>query len=105
MHELELTIRELIKEFMKNTSAGWLWLFGWLSHYLYLVSKWEKFRLWIFLINWFLAFWLSMVVWDFVPVWAAYRDWIMWLTGFSTFPILALVEKKFPEWIFKKITK
>ncbi len=95
----------VVKDIIKWSSAGWLGLFWGLSHYLFQVSRGEKFRLWMFLINGFLAFWLATVIWDFVPVWAAYRDWIMWLTGFSTFPILALIEKKFPEWIFKKITK
>jgi hypothetical protein len=49
-----------VLDFMKD--YAWTpWVIGglgWLAHYIYQVSKWERFRLFFFLANVFLAGWL-----------------------------------------------
>ena len=90
------------KEAMKIISSpsvqAWItsWI-GWLAHYLYVVSKWEHFKLWIFTINVFLAYWLWTVAFHFYPE----NGWIMAIIGFSSYPTLQILERKGTELVTK----
>jgi len=98
MHE-----KEIVK-WLSDVLATWaVWAFWWIANHLYQISKWEKFRWGMFLINAFLAFWVATIVWDFIPANAAYRDGIIWMSWFSSFPILKLVEQQFPKYILSKM--
>ncbi len=85
--------------------TGGIWLFGGASYYLYLVSKWKQFRFGMFCINLFLAFFIGYVAGRFLPVDGIYRDWMIAISGFCSFPILETIEKNFTKYIFDKITK
>ena len=99
---MEMEIINKIAKTLSNPSfqAGVTSWLGWFAHYLYIVSKWEKFKWTMLVINIFLAFWLWTVVYAFVPD-SAVKGWIMGVLGFSTYPILSIMEKKGLE-IFEK---
>ncbi len=91
---------------IKEAAIQWgVWLFGGSAYYLYLVSKWQKFIFSMFVINLFLAFFIGYVVGQFLPDNTAYRDWLLAISGFTSFPILSLLEKKFAPYIVKFIIK
>lgn len=96
---------ELIKAAGKFIATWAISSFWWISFYLYQVSKWERFRLGSFLINAFLAFWIGTIVWEFIPLDSSYRDWIIGISWFSTFPLLDLLEKRAANFIYNKIDK
>lgn len=79
------------------TSATW-----WVAHYLYMVSKWERFRLVMLVINIFLAFWIWTVIYAFVPD-TAVKWWIIGMAWFSTYPLLWILEKKWASLVDKYI--
>lgn len=66
---------------------------GWFAHYLYVVSKWERFHIYMLLINMLLAFWLWTVIYSFIPD-SSFKGWIVGIAGFSTYPILSILEEK-----------
>jgi hypothetical protein len=89
-------------EWVKEAAVtGWVWLFGWSAYYLYLVSKWQAFLMSRFFINLFLAFFIGYVVWQFLDDQNSYRDWILAISWFASFPILDLFEKKGSHFINK----
>ena len=59
----------------------------------------------MFFINLFLAFFIGYVVGQFLPENTVYRDGLLAISGFSSFPILTLIEKKFAPYIVKFIIK
>lgn len=74
-------------------AAGILSSFGGVSAYLYQNYKQDKpFRITALLINFLLAFFLGNVVGSFIPHSFQYRDGILMIAGFSTWPILGLME-------------
>ena len=74
--------------------TGWVWLFGWSAYYLYLVSKWQKFLMSMFLINLFLAFFIGYIAWQFIGADIAFRDWLLAISWFTSFPLLSILEKQ-----------
>ena len=84
---------EITNKVAEFISTGVIWSFGGASFYLYKVSKWQSFKFWMFLINLILAFFIGYVIGKFLEP-SNYRDGIIAISGFSSFPILELLEKK-----------
>jgi hypothetical protein len=68
------------------------WFWG-IAHYLYVVSKWSSFNLYILFMNIFLAFWIGTVVYWFIPD-NEIKGWLVGIVWFSTYPILSILEAK-----------
>jgi len=85
---------EVIKKVYDIAATTWIWIFGWASYYFYQISKGEKFRTQMFFINLFLASFIAYIVGTFVPIDVFYRDWIVWISAFSSHPILWYLEKR-----------
>lgn len=83
--------------------TGWVWLFGWSAYYLYLVSKWQKFLMSMFLINLFLAFFIGYITGQFIGDDVTFRDWLLAISWFTSFPLLSLLERKWSTLIAKYI--
>lgn len=83
-----------VLKFIKTywSSAGVIWWMGGASHYLYQVSQGRKFNLIMFFINVLLAGWLTNTLAPFIPLDINWRDGIIWMVGFSAYPILRLIE-------------
>lgn len=84
-----LETKDIIEVMGKNASWVWIAWMWWLAHYIYKVSKWDKFSIVRLIINIILAWW----------VWFLGQE--MWLSpafisisGFCTYPILTLIEDK-----------
>lgn len=87
-------------------AAGLLSTFGGISAYLYTTFKrGEAFRFTPFLINVVLAFFLGNVVGSFIPQSFEYRDGILMIAGFSTWPILGLMEVYVEKFAIKYLDK
>ena len=98
---MEMLIKEIEKLIQSPSIHAWItaWLW-WFAHYLYAVSKWEKFQIYMLLINMFLAFWLWTIVYSFIPD-SAFKWGIVGIVGFSTHPILLILEEKGVDFIEK----
>lgn len=84
---------ENVKHAMELATAPALASLWGIAHYLYKVAKGEKFRAGMFVINIALAAFVGVVIGDLFPVGSAYRDAVISISGFSSFPILAFLEK------------
>ena len=73
----------------------------WASYYLYNISRWKKFNFIMFLINIFLAWFVWWIIWWLLPLDFWFRDPVIAMAGFSSFPILSIIENKFPK-LFEK---
>ena len=92
-------IFEILSKFLYT----WLlWVFGALSNYLYILSKWRAFKFWTLIINIVLWFYIWNVIGSFIPEWYEYRDWLLLLWGFMIWNILEIIETKWPI-ILKRI--
>lgn len=98
-----MTEKDLLKSMLDMAATGMIGAFWWIANHFYQISKGEKFRWGLFLINAFLAFWVATIVWEFIPVEAAYRDWAIGISGFSSFPILKTFEQYGSKYITSKI--
>ena len=98
------TFKEVINEWRHIISTWIIWVASWMAYYFYQVNKWEQFKRAKLLITMFLAFWVALIVWNFIPETLAFRDWVIWICSFSTHWILPLIEKAWPK-LFSKITK
>ncbi len=65
---------------------------GGAAHHLLLVFKGERFSIWLFLINLFLAGFAGWLIGEFLPVDTTARDGIIGISGFSAIKILELLE-------------
>lgn len=83
-----------IEWFKEAIATGGIWLFGGSAYYLYLVSKWQKFLMYMFLINLFLAFFIWYITGQFIWPDIEFRDWMVAISWFTSFPVLAILEKK-----------
>ena len=66
---------------------------GGFGHNLYLMRKGRKFTILLFCLNILLAGFVGYVVGKFIPE-GGMRDGILAISGFSSFPILAILEEK-----------
>ena len=69
---------------------------GGLAHYIYGVSKGEKFSLTMFVINIFLAGWLGYIASGILTTDSKLSGAILSVTGFCTYPLLRIIEAKVP---------
>lgn len=88
----------LAKDYMKEyLTAGILGMIGGIANYIYTTYKKDQtFKIYGFLVNALLAFFLGNVIGSFIPANFVYRDGVLLLAGFSTFPILAILETYIP---------
>lgn len=87
-------------------TAGVLSVFGGSAAYVYKSVKEETgFRVGQFLINAFLAFFIGNVVGGFIPKDSTMRDGILMLAGFSTWPILNVMEIYGRKFILNYVSK
>lgn len=95
--ETVIVIKETLTNYIQIMSApSVVWGIGWFAHYIYKVSKGEKFRWSMMIINMILASWLGSLVANYGA-----SPWLISLTGFCTYPILAILEKKGSEIVLK----
>lgn len=88
-----MTEQQLLDKLYDFLAAGLLSAFGGISAYLYTTFRnGESFRIIAFLINIVLAFFLGNVVGNFIPQSFEYRDGILMIAGFSTWPLLGILE-------------
>jgi hypothetical protein len=93
------------REIINNIVYTWgVWGFGWVSYYLYQVSKWKDFQWSLFFINMVLAFFVWYVIWQFLPN-SEYTNWLLAISWFSSYGILQFLEQKWAWLILKNITK
>lgn len=79
----------------------WVASVWWASYYLYNVSRWKSFNFIMFIINIFLAWFVGWTVGGMLPADFGMRDPLIAMAWFSAFPILAIIENKFPK-LFEK---
>jgi len=92
-----------IIEILSNFLYTWLLsVFGAISNYLYVLSKWKAFKWSTLIINVILWFYVWNVIGSFIPEWYEYRDWVLLIWWFIVWNVLEIIEKKWPE-IIKKI--
>lgn len=103
----------LLKDFADRlgelATAGVFASFGGAAQTLYAHARGDKsISFWMFVINIVLAFFVGNVVGGIIPKSFEYRDSILMICGFTTYPILTLLSeygKKFAEKLFKNIDK
>lgn len=87
-------------------AAGLLSVFGGSAAYIYKTVKDDTgFKFGQFFINAFLAFFIGNMIGGFIPHDASFRDGILMLAGFSTWPILGVLEFYGKKAILKYIDK
>jgi hypothetical protein len=92
------------KEYLDSIMLYWtLWWIGGIAMYLNKVRKGKPFKVSMFLINVFVAWWLWVIIKDFIPenMWD-FEYSIVSMTWFLAFPILDWVEEKWLIYFIKK---
>lgn len=89
-------------------AAGILSVMGGTAAYIYKIVKEDTgFSFKNFFINAFLAFFIGNVIGNFVPASAQYRDGLLMLAGFATWPILGIMEfygrRMILKWLDQKL--
>lgn len=89
-------------------AAGILSVMGGTAAYIYKIVKEDTgFSFKNFFINAFLAFFIGNMIGNFVPATAQYRDGLLMLAGFATWPILGIMEfygrRMILKWIDQKL--
>ncbi len=86
-------LHSLLDRMIDLFAAGLLSVFGGTAAYIYKTVRDDTgFRFSHFFANAFLAFFIGNMVGGFIPTSANYRDGLLMLAGFSTFPILGVLE-------------
>lgn len=95
-----LELKELTETMSNN--APWVWIASvWgFAHYLYKVAKWEQFSLIRLAINIFLAWWIGYLCQE-----AGLASMYISIAGFCTYPLLNLIENKFPDIVQALLSK
>lgn len=92
-----------IERILRWAQYGVIGTFGGAAAYVYLVaSKGGKFQLLLFFSNLFLAFFVGKVMGTIlpdVPTMPEYRDGMVMVAGFCTYPILRMFEDRFATWV------
>lgn len=73
---------------------------GGFGHNLYLMRQGRKFTILFFCLNIFLAGFVGFVIGKFIPE-SGIKDGILAISGFSSFPILTIIEEKGASMILK----
>lgn len=82
-----------------SSTAGIAMVWGF-WHNLYLMRKGRKFTVLLFCLNILLAGFVGYTIGKFLPEWSM-RDGILAISGFSSFPILAILEEKGADLVLK----
>ncbi len=93
------------KEIIESVAIYWtLWGIGWIAMYLNQVRKWKPFKITVFFINVFIAWWIWLIIKDFIPasMWDVQYS-IVSLSWFLAFPILDYLEEKWVPYFLKKL--
>lgn len=92
------------KLILSLVANGVLATFGAVANYLYsLVHKGTRFHIVNFFVTAFLGFFIGNVVGNFLPASFPYRDGTLLVAGFVCYPILAMLEVKFPQIFLRRI--
>lgn len=92
--------KEVIDLMAKNATGVWVAWVWWLAHYIYKVSKGEVFSIARLIINIVLAWWIGYLCQE-AGLSSVYTS-IAW---FCTYPLLDLIERKWPEIIMAILKK
>ncbi len=91
--------------FTQKYLVGWIIAaIGGFANYVYRVSKGEKFSIMRLCLNMALAGWLWYVVWEFLPRGGLFNAYVS-ISGFCAFPILDMIEKKWPALILRILNR
>lgn len=86
-------VDRLLERLNEMMQFGVLASLGGLANYLYVtVHQEKKFSLIMMMVNLFLAFYVGNVVGSFLPEDNKYRDGLLLVCGFCTYPILSVAE-------------
>ena len=89
----------LWENLMKTWWLSWFW---WMAFYLYQIHKWERFQIAWFIINVVLAFFVWYITWEFIPdSMLEYKNWLIAISWFITYPLLHIIESKMPMLFIK----
>lgn len=91
---------EYLQKVVELSSTAGIAMVWWFGHNLYLMRKGRKFTMLLFCLNILLAGFVGYTVGKFIPE-SAMRDWILAISGFSSFPILAILEEKGADLVLK----
>lgn len=84
---------ETLNKLFDMAMAGLLSAFGGVAAYVYKTIRDDTgFKMSQFLMNAFLAFFIGNMVGGFIPQGTSFRDGILMLAGFSTWPLLGVLE-------------
>lgn len=87
-------------------TAGLLASMGGAAQTLYTHVREDKpLNFWLFIINLFLAFFVGQVVGSFVPTDFIYRDGVLLVAGFTTYPILGVIQDQAGEYVKKILNR
>lgn len=94
---------ELLDKAAQFIYYGLVGAFGGVAAYVYrLATGVGTFQFWLFIANVFLAFFVGKMVSTWLPDMERlpeYRDGLVMAAGFTTYPILQVVEARFGKWI------
>jgi len=93
---------EWIKEAIVTGLLGSFW---WTATFLYGISQWKKFSIWIYFINVFIAFFIWYTIGQFIWPNISFRDWLIAIAWSTSIPLMAIIEKKWATIIYKFINK
>lgn len=96
-------IAALVAKLGRMGEIGLLASYGAAANYIYTMLKNEeqKFSIWKFLALLFLATFLGNVLGGFIPADSSFRDELLMGFGFSTFPLLAVLELKVKDLVVR----
>ena len=92
--------QDYLQKIIELWSTAWIAMVGWFWHNLYLMRKGRKFTVALFCLNILLAGFVGYTVGKFIPE-GGMRDGILAISGFSSFPILAILEEKGADLVLK----
>ncbi len=103
-----ITFSDTVTRIWELTAAGLLSVLGGSAAYTYdAVKRQTGFQFKSFLVNAFLAFFIGNLVGGFIPHDAEFRDGLLMLAGFSTWPLLACLEilgkKLISDYLFMRV--
>jgi hypothetical protein len=99
-------IQNFLDRIWDMAAAGLLSLFGGTAAYVYKTVRDDTgFKFGPFFVNAFLAFFIGNMIGGFIPKDASYRDGLLMLAGFSTWPILGVMEFYGKRAVLKYIDK
>jgi FtsH-binding integral membrane protein len=98
--------QNLLERGLEMATAGLLSVFGGTAAYVYKTVRDDTgFKFGQFLVNAFLAFFIGNMIGGFIPNNASYRDGLLMLAGFSTWPILGVMEFYGKKFVLKYIDR